>query len=132
MSEHRMITAWVGWVWFTAIVMVIMGAAGVIEGLVALFRDEFYVTTPERLLVFDLTGWGMVHLLLGALVALAGLALFSGAVWARVVAILVATLNAVAQLAFLPVYPLWSILVIALSVVAIWAAAVHGGEAARF
>lgn len=130
-SGDPMISAWVGWVWFTAILMVIIGVVDVIQGLVALFRQNIYVTGAERVLVFDLTSWGWVHLLVGVVVALAGFALFVGALWARVVAVLLVVLNALAQLTFLPVYPVWSIISITLCVLAIWAIVVHGGEPAR-
>ncbi|MCK2243576.1 MULTISPECIES: hypothetical protein [unclassified Crossiella] len=130
-SGGPMITAWVGWVWFTAILMVVIGAVDVIQGLVALFRQHIYVAGAERVLVFDLSGWGWVHLLVGGLVVMAGFALFSGALWARIFAVLLVILNALAQFTFLPVYPLWSIIAITLCVVVIWAIVVHGGEPAR-
>ena len=122
-------TGWLGWIWFAGIMMIIMGAFNAIEGLVALFRDEYYVVTDEQVLVFDLTTWGWITLLIGVLVALAGAALLSGAAWARVVAVVLAVVNAVAQLAFVSVQPLWSTIVIALCITVIWAVVVHGAEA---
>jgi hypothetical protein len=121
----------VGWIWFAGIMMIIIGTFNAIEGLVALFKNEYYVVGPQNVLVFDVTGWGWVNLLLGALVALAGIALFSGAPWSRIVAVVLAVVNAIAQLAFVAVQPIWSIIVIALCVVVIWAVVVHGAEAAR-
>lgn len=122
-------TGWLGWIWFAGIMMIVMGAFNAIEGLVALFRGEYYVVTEEQVLVFDITAWGWITLLLGVLVALAGGALLSGAAWARVVAVVLAVVNAVAQLAFVSVHPLWSTIVIALCVTVIWAVVVHGSEA---
>jgi hypothetical protein len=119
---------WVGWIWFAGVIMIMIGLFNVIEGLVALFHKVYYVVSPENLLVFNLSGWGWVHLIVGALVALAGIALFSGAAWARLVTVLLAAVNAVAQLAFVPVYPVWSTIVLTLCVVVIWAVVVHGGE----
>jgi hypothetical protein len=123
------ITVWSGWIWFAAIVMVLTGVFNAVEGLVALLNRRFYATNGEQLILFDLTTWGWVHLLLGALVGLAGLALLSGAVWARVVAVAVASANAIAQVAFISAYPVWSTIVIALSVLVIWAIVVHGRDA---
>lgn len=123
-------TSWLGWIWFAGIMMIVMGAFNAIEGLVALFRGEYYVVTDGQVIVFDLTTWGWITLLLGVLVAVAGGALLSGAAWARVVAVVLAVLNAVAQLVFVSVHPLWSTIVIALCVVVIWAVVVHGNEAA--
>ncbi|GAB2809974.1 DUF7144 family membrane protein [Lentzea nigeriaca] len=122
-------TGWLGWIWFAGIMMIVMGSFNAIEGLVALFRGEYYVVTEEQVLVFDLTAWGWITLLIGILVALAGGALLSGAAWARVVAVVLAVINAVAQLAFVSVHPLWSTIVIALCVTVIWAVVVHGSEA---
>lgn len=122
-------TGWLGWIWFAGIMMIVMGSFNAIEGLVALFRGEYYVVTEEQVLVFDITAWGWITLLIGILVALAGGALLSGAAWARVVAVVLAVVNAVAQLAFVSVHPLWSTIVIALCVTVIWAVVVHGSEA---
>ncbi|KAA9163607.1 hypothetical protein FPZ12_008855 [Amycolatopsis acidicola] len=126
--EARTRTLWVGWIWFGGAMMILLGIFGVIQGLVALFNDKYYVVGPEGLLVFDLTGWGWVHLILGALAIVAGFALFSGATWARVTAVVLATINAVAQLAFLSAYPVWGTICIALDVLVIWAVIVHGKE----
>ncbi|MEV6237734.1 hypothetical protein [Lentzea sp. NPDC051838] len=122
-------TGWLGWIWFAGIMMIVMGSFNAIEGLVALFRGEYYVVTETQVLVFDITTWGWITLLIGILVALAGGALLSGAAWARVVAVVLAVVNAVAQLAFVSVHPLWSTIVIALCVTVIWAVVVHGPEA---
>ncbi|MDQ0380964.1 DUF7144 family membrane protein [Amycolatopsis thermophila] len=124
-------TAWLGWIWFAAAMMVLLGMFNIIEGLVALFHGDFYAVGPQGLLVFDLTSWGWIHLIIGALAVAAGFGLFTGAAWARVTAVVLATINAVAQLAFLSAYPVWGALVIALDVVVIWAVVVHGGEVRR-
>ncbi|WP_018680922.1 DUF7144 family membrane protein [Actinokineospora enzanensis] len=123
-------SAWVGWIWFGAVMMILVGLFTVVNGLVALFQDEYYTVTAGRLLVFDLTGWGWLHLIVGIVVTLAGFALFTGAIWARVAAVVLAGINALTQLAFLPAYPVWSIIAIVLDVVVIWAVVVYGREVA--
>jgi hypothetical protein len=120
---------WVGWIGFAGVMMIMIGFFNIIDGLVALFKNNFYVVGPNGLLVLNLTGWGWVHLIVGVLAVLAGLALFTGADWARVVAVILAAFNAIAQLAFLNAYPVWATIVIALDVVVIWALVVHGKEA---
>jgi hypothetical protein len=122
-------TMWVGWIWFAGVMMVMVGVFNVIDGLVALFKNNYYAVAPGRLLVFNLTGWGWIHLTVGVLAVLAGFALFAGAEWARIIAVILAAFNAVAQLAFLSAYPVWAMIVIALDVVVIWALVVHGKEA---
>lgn len=118
-----------GWVGFAAVMMIILGVFNVIEGLVALFKNSYYVVAPSGLLVFNLTGWGWIHLAIGILEVAAGVALFSGASWARVVAVILVSVNAIDQLAFVSAHPVWTTIVIALDVVVVWAVVVHGGEA---
>lgn len=122
------VTTWSGWIWFAAILMILTGVFNAVEGLVALLNRAFYVANGEHVVLFDLTAWGWLHLLLGGLVGLSGIALLSGALWARVIAVAFAVINATAQLAFISAYPIWSTIVIALCVVVIWAIVVHGDD----
>lgn len=121
-------SAWAGWVLFAGILMIIMGSFNAIQGLVALFQEEFYVVGPYNVLVLDLTGWGWLHLIVGTLVAATGIALSLGVTWARWVTVGLAALEMIIQIAFIGVYPVWSTIVIALCVVVIWAILVHGAE----
>ncbi|WP_433271088.1 DUF7144 family membrane protein [Actinosynnema sp. CS-041913] len=127
-DERPRSSAWTGWIGFAAIMMIVIGSFNVIEGMVALFDNEYYVVGPDNVLVLDLTGWGWAHLVVGVLVALSGAGLLTGAAWARVVAVVFASLNAVLQLGFVSVQPVWSTIVIALCVVVVWAVVVHGDE----
>jgi hypothetical protein len=117
-----------GFVLFAGVMMVIIGVFHVVAGLAAIFENRFYVVTANYLYQFDVTGWGWIHLIGGVVVALAGFAVFSGRIWARSVGIVLAGLSAIANFLFIPYYPLWSLLIIALDVFVIWALAVHGRE----
>src|ERR671910_1911550 len=119
----------VGFILFAAIMMIMVGVFQALEGLVAIFENEFYVATRNYLFQFDATTWGWIHLLLGVLVAFAGWGLLSGRTWARVVAITLAVLSAIANFLWLPYYPFWSMLIIAVDIFVIWAIAAHGREA---
>ncbi|GIF02627.1 DUF7144 family membrane protein [Actinoplanes siamensis] len=122
-------TAWVGAVVFAGVMLLLVGGFQVIEGMVAILRDTYYVTTSSGLvLTFDYTVWGWTHLVLGALAILTGIGVFLGQTWARVVGITVAVLSALANLMFLPAYPVWCAIVIAIDVLVIYALAVHGRE----
>ena len=110
---------------FAAAMMIINGVIQVFVGIAALFHDDIYLAAPRYVYSFDLTTWGWVHLLLGALVAVAGFAVLKGQTWGRVVGITLASLSIIANFMFLPHYPIWSILVIALDVAVIWALAVY-------
>ena len=117
----------VGLILFAAVMMIMVGVFQALQGLVGIFENEFYVPTRNYLFQFDATTWGWTHLLLGLLVAFAGYGLLSGKTWARTVAITLAVLSAIANFAFIPYYPFWSLLIIALDVFVIWAIAAHGG-----
>ncbi|NLU84686.1 hypothetical protein [Rhodococcus sp. HNM0569] len=110
----------------TVAAAVILGVAGVIsvlQGIAAIAADELFVTGLEYTYAFDVTGWGWVHLIVGALVVVTAFALLTGATWARIAAVTLAGLSIIANFLWLPYYPLWAILVIALDIVVIWAIA---------
>jgi hypothetical protein len=109
--------------------LVIAGVWHALAGIAGIVRDDVYVATPQYLYSFDLTVWGWVHLLLGALQVVAGFAVLKGQMWARVVGIVAACLSMLANFAFIPHYPLWSLLIIALDVGIIWALATYRREA---
>jgi hypothetical protein len=119
-----------GWIGFAAIVLVIVGAIDFFQGLIALFEDEYYVPTGSGFLVFDLTGWGWTMIIWGVLLALAGSGLAAGQRWARWFAIVVVGLNFIAQLGFLgnTQTPLWSLTVIALNIIVLYALTARWSE----
>jgi hypothetical protein len=106
---------------FAAAVLTMVGLFQVIAGLVAIFDDEFFVVARNYTFDLDTTAWGWIHLLLGILLVATGLGLFSRQTWAGVTAIFLAMLTGIENFFFIPYYPFWSILVIALSVWVIWA-----------
>ncbi|QDP98277.1 hypothetical protein FOE78_22325 [Microlunatus elymi] len=118
-----------GFLTFASVIMIMAGAFQAFTGLVAIVRNEFYVATRNYILQFDTTAWGWIHLILGALVLLAGIAVLSGQSWGRVVGIVMAGIGALGAFGFMPYYPFWTIVIIALDVFVIWALAVHGREA---
>ena len=124
MSDHtpEPTSGWVaGGVMFAAVMMVLIGSFEVIAGLTAIFDDDFFVVGANYTFDLDTTAWGWIHLLLGVLVVLAGAALFSGAAWAGMVALVLAVLAAISNFFFIPYYPFWAILEIALACWVIWA-----------
>jgi hypothetical protein len=125
----RQPTAWTGWVVFAGVMMVLLGCFQAIEGLVAVFDDGFYQVTQGGLVVdVDYTAWGWTHLLLGAVIIICGVGVLNGNVAARAVGVLLAALSALANLAFIAAYPIWSVLIIAIDVLVIYALIVHGRE----
>ena len=124
-------TAWVGFIFFAAVILMLVGSFQAIAGLTALFSDSYFVVRPGGLVVrANYTAWGWTHLVLGIVTVAAGLGVLSGRTWARVWAIVLAGLSAVVNLAFLAAYPVWAVMMITLDVLVIWALAVHGRETA--
>ncbi|MCC3331529.1 DUF7144 family membrane protein [Nocardia abscessus] len=106
-----------------AIILVTVGLLQLFQGISAVAEDEVFITGVEYVYKFDFTTWGWIHIVLGALIMLIGFALFTGAGWARVSAIVIAALSILANFLWLPYYPWWSVLIIALDIVVIWAVA---------
>ena len=109
-----------GWAAFAGIVLLMVGAFNVIFGLTAIFEDETLTAVGGRVIVWDITTWGWIHLVFGLVQVLAGLGLFAAREWARWAAIVFAMLNAIGQVAFITVFPLWTILVITLDLIVIY------------
>ncbi len=127
MSERP--SGWaVGWTTFAAFMMLLIGGFHVMAGIIAILNDTFYTVTREYVFQFDASTWGWVHLILGIIVFLAGGALFSGAVWARTVGVIMAVISAFVGFAWLPWYPVWGVVIIAIAVSVVWALTVHGRD----
>ena len=127
--SQREPTAWVGFVLFGGIMLFMMGGFQVIEGFVALFKEDYFLVTRSGMIVsIDYTSWGWTHLLIGLVAIATGIGVLLGQMWARVVGIIVAVISAMVNIAFLPAYPIWSTIIIAVDVLVIYALAVHGGE----
>jgi hypothetical protein len=111
----------IGGVTFASTIMILVGIFQAFAGLAAIIDDEFYVITQNYAFDLDTTAWGWIHLILGIVVAFAGFALWGRKVWAATVAIFLAMLSAIANFFFIPYYPFWSLLMIALAIWVIWA-----------
>ena len=122
---------WTGWIAFAGWLMLIIGSLDFFEGLIAIIRGQYYVLTPQQIVVFDLKTWGWITLIWGIIVALAGVGLLAGSGWARWFAIVVLSLNIIGQLGFVgaAAYPLWALTVLALSSVVLYALIVHWDQA---
>jgi hypothetical protein len=129
-EPSRPVSGWaVGFTAFAGAIMLMVGIFQTFAGLAALFNDDFLVRAPNYTYDIDITGWGWIHLIIGLFVAAAGFAVFSGATWARAVGITLALLSAIANFFFIPVYPVWAVLIIALDIVVIWALSQYTEEA---
>lgn len=121
-------TPWTVGVVFAAILMLIGGALHAIYGLVAILNDDWVVWSNRSSLYLDLTSWGWTHLVIGTIVFVSGLGLFSGKVLARWVAVAVAAVSLIANFLAIPAYPFWSMTIMVVDMLVIWALVVHGHE----
>jgi hypothetical protein len=123
------VTGWVGWIGFAGAMMLLVGSFHIIQGLVAVFQDEYFLVGSSGLVVsVDYTAWGWAHLIGGVILIGAGLAVFTGKVWARAVGVVLAMLSAIVNVGFLGAYPIWSVMMISVDILVIWALTVHGDE----
>ncbi|KJK38875.1 membrane protein [Streptomyces variegatus] len=117
-AKHGLAT---GTMVFAAVMLMITGMLAVFRGIAAIAEDEVFVSTRNYTFAFDLTGWGWIHLILGAVAVLISMGLFQGAGWARVTGVGIAALVIIANFLSLPAYPVWSVIMIAMSAFIIWA-----------
>jgi hypothetical protein len=108
--------------------LVLNGSFQIIAGLSGIFKNEFYVATPNYLLELDASAWGWIHLIWGLLVLVGGFGLFTGSLWGRTLGVIAAAGSALVAFAFIPLYPVWSIVVISVDVTVIWALTAHGRD----
>jgi hypothetical protein len=122
-------TAWAGWVVFGGVMLIMMGAFQIVQGLVALFDDGFYAVSSSGLVVdVDYNAWGWIHIVIGLVGVLVGIGLMAGNLAARMAGVVIAFLSALVNLVFISAYPVWSVMVIVLDVIVIYAIIVHGRE----
>ena len=120
--DDRDVSGWaLGGIVFAGAILLLIGTFQVIAGLVAIIDDDFYIVRANYTFELDTSAWGWIHLLIGIALVCTALGLFARSAWAGVTAIVLAGLSAVVNFFFIPYYPLWSLLVIALDVWVIWA-----------
>lgn len=104
-----------------AVLLLAAAVLSLLAGVSAVAADELFVEGPDYIWQFSVTTWGWIHIVLGALLVITAIALMTGATWARITAVFMAGLSIIGNFMWIPYYPLWSIVVIALDVVVIWA-----------
>ncbi len=108
--------------------LLVIGVMDLIQGTGAIVDDTFYVVGQEWVFEFDTTAWGWIHIIVGIVLILSGIGIISGNVLARTVGVFVAGLAAIVNFAWLPYYPVWSGIVIAICVAVVWALTAHGRD----
>jgi hypothetical protein len=121
-------TGWTGWIVFAGVMMIIAGSLNAFYGVVAAVNDDWVGWTNRQNAFLDVSQWGWVHIILGLIVLLSGIGVFSGNILARTVAVIIASISLVGNFFFIPVYPLWALTVITVDALVIWALTAHGRE----
>jgi hypothetical protein len=131
-TEEQSLSDWVyGFIFLGASLMLLIGCLDLMQGIVAVLDENFYVPKAEYPFEIDPTLWGWLHIVSGSLMIIAALGLVSGSAISRVLAIGLAFLSAVWSFYSIPYYPVWSIVILLLDVGLIWIIAKHGGQLAR-
>jgi hypothetical protein len=120
-----------GWVVFSGIMLFMAGVFGAIDGLVAIIVEEVWLVSDDQAILLDIQAWGWVHLVVGSVAIVTGIAVLSGQLWAIILGILLAMVSAFSHLMFITVFPWWSLAIIAIDILVIYGLVVHGGEAAE-
>ena len=121
-------SGWTGWITFAGVMMIIAGSLNALYGLIGVVNDEWVVWTNRASVYLDISQWGAVHLIVGLVMLLSGIGVFSGNILARTVGVIVASLSLIANFFFIPAYPLWALTVITIDLLVIWALTAHGKE----
>ena len=108
---------------FAGVAMIVGGAFQALEGLAGIIRDKWLVVLPNYIYAFDITVWGVIHLLVGLALVVIGVSLLRGQTWARVAGMIAAVVSAILNFVWLPYSPWWALLIIAVDFLVIWALA---------
>ena len=114
------------WITYASLMLGLAGIFNVVDGIVALARSKFYVANATYVFS-DLRTWGWIVLVLGASEIMAALYVTRGSEFARWFGVGAAGVNAIAQLMFLPGYPLWSIAAFSMDILIVYALIAFGG-----
>jgi hypothetical protein len=121
-------TGWTGWISFAGVMLILAGSLGLIFGIIAAVNDKWVVFGNRGAVSLDISTWGWIHIIVGAIVLLAGFGVFTGNILARIIGVLVALASLILNFLWLPVYPVWSVIIITIDVLVIWALTAHGSE----
>lgn len=127
-QRQNEVTGWAGWLVFASLMLFLTGIFHIIVGLVALFKETIYISSTNVTWILNYNQWGWTHIIGGAFILLAASSLMQGGLFGRSFAVIMALLSAIANMTFIPIYPIFSLLIITIDILVIWAATVHGKE----
>lgn len=128
MAKIETPTAWVGWIYFAASLLILIGGMQIIQGLGAIFNPDYFAVVGSAVFVFNLTTWGWIHLILGVIALTSGIGTIAGSTWARIVSIVATVLVMLASIAYITTFPFWALFVLVAGAFVLYALTVHGDE----
>lgn len=129
MAKQKQVTGWVGWVYFAAVLMMLAGILQTIVGFMIISNDTMLIDAGNGVVILSVVQWGWLHALFGIIVFLSAFSLMGGRAWGRLIAAILLIVSTVANFTSLEIYPVWSVVIIAMNLVILYAVLVHGGEA---
>ena len=106
---------------FAGVLLVLIATFLIVDGIAAIANDTVFVRGLDYIWKFDVTAWGWIHLIIGLVALGAGIGILMAQTWGRLAGILIAGISALSNVMFMPYYPFWSLAVIALDILIIWA-----------
>ena len=120
-QEEQSISGWAeGGITFAVTMAILVGTFQIVQGLVAVINDEFYVVTRNYTFDLDVSAWGWIHLIIGLGMLAVAFGLYARALWAVIGGLAFAMLSALSNFFFIPYYPIWALVLIALNLWIIW------------
>ncbi len=129
MSDKNKPSGWVGWVYFSGILMIVMSIFQAFLGYVALANNSFYQVSNNSLNFYNFSAWGWGHLILSIILLTAGFSVLSGRFWGRAIGIISFSISLLVNLVFMPAYPIWLTAAVIIDAIILYALIVHGHEA---
>ena len=106
---------------FAGVTLTMLALFQVLQGIAAIAADDIYVRGVNYTYEMDVTTWGWIHLVIGLIGIATGVGIIMGMTWGRVAGVVIAAISAISNFAFVPYYPVWSLLIIAFNILVIWA-----------
>lgn len=117
-----------GWIVFAAVMLLVIGGLDALWGLAAILNNEVVVVGGHGVMIADISAWGWITLILGLVLVLTGVGLLAEVGAARWAAIFLIAVGAILQLTWFPAAPLWTLLIVGLSVVVVYQLTAHWDE----
>ncbi|MFE7798091.1 hypothetical protein [Nocardia sp. NPDC057440] len=108
---------------FAGVLILITGLLHLMAAIAAIAGRDIFVVTEDQVFLVDVSVWGWVHLVIAALIIIAGIGVVTGKTWGYLAGIVMASVSILDNFLFAPIYPFWALVIIAIDILVIWALA---------